>query len=286
LRSLADARKIIAAIGTARNVAIVGASFIGLEVAAALRQRGLRVHVVAPESIPMEKVLGPELGAFVRDLHERNGVVFHLERSVDAFVPGRLSLKGGEGLDVDMVVLGVGVRPRLDLATAAGLKIDRGVLVNAFLETSRPDIFAAGDTARFPDARTGAAIRIEHWVTAERQGQIAALNMLGSREPFRDVPFFWSKHYDVAIRYVGHAETYDHHEIDGSISTGDASVRYYQGGRLMAVASVGRDRESLVLEAELDAVYRRASDAQPPAQALTERNRPLRELLLLDVDAD
>ena len=252
LRTLADSRAIIAAAGSAKRALVVGASFIGLEVAASLRARELEVHVVAPEPRPMERILGAEMGDFVRALHEEHGVVFHLQDSVVRMDGKRAVLKSGSTIDVDMIVVGAGVRPRLSLAERAGIATDHGVAVDAYLETSIPGIFAAGDIARWPDARSGANIRVEHWVVAQRQGQTAARNMLGRRQRFDAVPFFWSQHYDVPINYVGHAENWDEIRIDGSIGGRDCLVEYRRDGRIQAVASIYRDLASLQRELSME----------------------------------
>src|SRR5450432_2432184 len=236
LRSLADCRAIIASADGARRAIVIGASFIGLEAAAALRARDIEVHVVGLEQRPMERVLGPAMGDFVRALHEQHGVIFHLGDTVTAIDGRRATLKSGIVLEAEIVVVGVGVRPRLALAEKAGLVLDRGVAVNAYLETSVPGIYAAGDIARWPDSHSKGNIRVEHWVVAERQGQTAARNMLGQRARFDAVPFFWSQHYDVPINYVGHAEAWDEIEIDGDIAAKDCLLRYKSKGRVLAVA--------------------------------------------------
>jgi NADPH-dependent 2,4-dienoyl-CoA reductase/sulfur reductase-like enzyme/nitrite reductase/ring-hydroxylating ferredoxin subunit len=249
LRTLADSRAIIARAAASHRAVVMGASFIGLEVAASLRARGLDVHVVAPEAAPMERILGREIGSFVRRLHEEHGVIFHLEDTAAGIDAKQVKLKSGRAIDADLVVAGVGVRPRTALAESAGLAADKGVVVNAFLETSAPDIFAAGDIARWPDRHSGESIRVEHWVVAQRQGQVAALNMLGAGTRFEAVPFFWSQHYDVPISYVGHAASWDAVQIDGDVNAQDCVVRYLRKGRVLAVASIHRDVESLAAEA-------------------------------------
>jgi len=253
LRTFTDSKAIVARAASAKQVVVVGASFIGLEVAASLRARDIDVHVVAPESVPLERVMGAEVGAFIRQVHEGHGVAFHLGQTI-ARVDGRkVTLSGGEVLEADFIVVGVGVRPVVDFAEKAGIQVDRGVSVDEHLETSQPGIFAAGDIARWPDPHTGERIRVEHWVVAERQGQVAARNMLGKRERFDAVPFFWSQHFDVAINYVGHAEKWDSISIDGSLGARDCAVSYKRGDRTLAVATVGRDIASLQSERLMEA---------------------------------
>jgi len=200
----------------------------------------------------MERVLGPDIGDFMRVLHEEHGVIFHLGDAVVANDGKRAMLKSGGSLEADIVVVGVGVRPRLGLAEQAGLAMERGVTVNAYLETSVAGIYAAGDIARWPDPHSGENIRVEHWVVAERQGQTAARNMLGAREAFDAVPFFWSQHYDVPINYVGHAEKWDEIAVDGSIPGRDCLLKYKSKGRVLAVASIYRDLASLQAELAME----------------------------------
>jgi NADPH-dependent 2,4-dienoyl-CoA reductase/sulfur reductase-like enzyme/nitrite reductase/ring-hydroxylating ferredoxin subunit len=252
LRSIAESRAIIAQAKQARRAVVLGASFIGLEVAAALRARDIEVHVVAPDRRPFERILGPEFGDFVRAIHEEHGVVFHLEETAMAIDATSVRLKGGAILPGDLVVVGIGVRARTGLAERAGLRIDRGVAVNEYLETSAPGVFAAGDVARWPDAHTGDDLRIEHWMLAQRQGQAVARNMLGYRQPFADVPFFWSQHYDVPINYVGHAAKWDELQIEGDVAARDCLVRYRRDGKLLAAASIFRDAANLEEEVALE----------------------------------
>jgi NADPH-dependent 2,4-dienoyl-CoA reductase/sulfur reductase-like enzyme len=260
LRTFADSQAIVAAAAAAKRVVVVGASFIGLEVAASLRQRGIEVHVVGPERIPFELVLGAQLGTFVREVHESHGVMFHLGTSVANVDGRRVTLEDASCIEADFVVIGAGVRPAIRLAEQAGLTIDRGVRVNEYLETSAAGVFAAGDIARWPDPYSGERIRVEHWVVAERQGQIAALNMLGHRRRFDAVPFFWSQHYDVTINYVGHAESWDAIDVDGSLSSRDCAVTYRRGGRILALASISRDLKSLEAERDFELMQTGATD--------------------------
>ena len=254
LRTLRDSRAIIAAAQRATNAVVIGASFIGLEVAASLRTRNakLPVHVIAPEALPLERVMGRDLGQFIHSLHEEHGVTFHLQQTATRIERDAVILANGERIAADLVVVGVGVRPRVQLAQDAGLRVDNGVLVNEFLETSVPRIYAAGDIARWPDPHSGAPIRVEHWVVAERQGQTAARNVLGARERFDQVPFFWSAHYDVSINYVGHAERPERVDVDGDASARDVAVRFVERGRTAALATIFRDVESLNEELSME----------------------------------
>jgi NADPH-dependent 2,4-dienoyl-CoA reductase/sulfur reductase-like enzyme/nitrite reductase/ring-hydroxylating ferredoxin subunit len=247
LRTLADSREIISRAGQAKQAVVIGSSFIGLEVAAALRQRGLEVTVVGPDAVPLARVLGEEVGRFIRQVHESKGVVFRLGQRPTRIDERQVTLSDGSVLPADLVVVGIGVRPRTALAEAAGLKVDNGILVDDQLRTSAPSVWAAGDVARYPSQ--GRPVRIEHWVVAERQGQAAARAMLGKGAPFREAPFFWSMHYDVGLGYVGHAEKWDVAEVHGNLEARDACIAYREGGRIRALATIGRDR--LNLEAEV-----------------------------------
>jgi NADPH-dependent 2,4-dienoyl-CoA reductase/sulfur reductase-like enzyme/nitrite reductase/ring-hydroxylating ferredoxin subunit len=251
LRTLADSRAIIQAAAGMRRAVVIGSSFIGLEVSASLVARGLEVHVVSPDEVPLRRVLGPEVGAFVRKLHEAKGVVFHVGRP-GGITAGEVILESGDKLPADLVVMGVGVRPSLQLAAQAGVAVDNGITADELLRTSVPGIWAAGDAASWPDPHSGERIRVEHWVVAERMGQTVARNLLRRAQKFTDVPFFWSQHYDLGILYVGHAHTWDRADLVGSLEGRDATVSYRQNGRILAVATIGRDAVSLRAELALE----------------------------------
>lgn len=249
LRSLADARAIIAATANASSVALIGAGFISLEAAGALRTRGLDVHVVARDEVPMARVFGREFGSFITALHQAHDVQFHLQSAAANFDGKVLTLDDGTRIPADLVIVGVGVKPRVELAAAAGLAVQDGILVDGNLQTSITGIYAAGDVARYrhgPDL-----VRIEHWVHAQRLGQVAAANMLGAHQVFDDVPFFWTHHFGLDLRHTGHADRWDEVRIDGTPSEHDCTARFFRNGTLLAATSIGRDLENLSIEARL-----------------------------------
>lgn len=256
LRSLADCRRLIDAAKAGRRILIAGASFIGLEAAAALRNRGMDVCVVAPERVPFEHTLGEDLGAMIWSLHEQNGVEFELGHALSEIHEHAVVLDDGTEIECDVVLLGVGVRPLLDLAQRAGLAEDRGVPVDEFLETRVRGVFAAGDIALYPDPRTGESIRVEHWVVAQRQGQTAARNMLGMAQRFDSVPFFWTQQFGLSVSYTGHTKTWDEVRIEGDASSHDCSISYVRNGAVAAVATVNRDRAALEAELMLEQAAR------------------------------
>ena len=252
LRSLADCRRILARIGSARHVVVLGSSFIGLEAAASLVSRGVAVTVVSQGHAPMAETFGSDLAAAVLDVHRRNGTTFLFGREISSIEDREVRLDDGTRLGADLVIIGVGVTPRTRLAEEAGLDVGNGVTVDRFLRTSDPDIHAAGDIACWPDPHSGRSIRVEHWLVAQRQGQVAAANMLGHALPYVDVPFFWTKHFDLSIRYLGHAEKNETITVDGNPAARDATVLFQDAGRTLAAATIGRDLEALDIERAME----------------------------------
>jgi NADPH-dependent 2,4-dienoyl-CoA reductase/sulfur reductase-like enzyme/nitrite reductase/ring-hydroxylating ferredoxin subunit len=257
LRTLRDADALIRASQRAKRVAVIGASFIGLEVAASLKQRKLDVHVVTPEEVPLKQLLGAEVGKMIQAVHEEKGVHFHFGREVRRFDGGQLMLDDESAIEADFVVLGVGVTPRIEIAQAAGIACapadeGGGVIVNERLESSQPGIFAIGDIARYPDPHTGKNIRVEHWVHAQRQGQHVARVIMDQANGYKDVPFFWSAHFDTGLRYMGHVGSILDARTEGSVE-GRNFTRYYRGPKgEKAFVTCNRDRDALLEEAAWD----------------------------------
>lgn len=248
LRSLADCNELISKISTAKRAVIVGSGFIGLEAAAAFRARGLAVDVVTMDASPLLRVVGAEVSDLVQKTHEAQGVRFHFNHSLSSIRESEVELDDGSVIQAEVVLVAIGVRPDTALAESAGLHVNHGVLVNEFLETSASGIYAAGDIARWSEASGNRTLRVEHWVVAERQGQIAAANMLGQQTPFRSVPFFWTSQYDLTLAYVGHAEKVEQTVVVGDLAEREAMVGYIENGKIAAALTVGMDKESLAIE--------------------------------------
>ena len=263
LRSFADANAIIAKAEHAKHAVVIGSSFIGLEVAASLRERGVAVDVVSQENRPLERIVDPRVSGMIRDLHEQHGVKFHMGAEVARIEPSRVTLRNGSTIDADLVVAGIGVKPRVALAQAAGIAIDNGVLVNEYLETNKPGVWAAGDIARWPDPHTGHRLRIEHWVVAERQGQVAAENVLGLQQKYDVVPYFWSQHYDMTIRYLGFSLPWQHVAITGDLAAHHASI-VYRAGKTVGFATMDEDRLNLEAEVAMERNDEKALEALAP----------------------
>ena len=263
LRSFADANAIIKAAEHAKRAVVIGSSFIGLEVAASLRERQVAVDVVSMESRPLERIVDPRVSSMIRSWHEDHGVRFHMGSEVARIEPGKVTLRDGSTLDAELVIAGIGVKPRVALAQAAGLAVDNGVIVNEYLETSRPGVWAAGDIARWPDPHTGHRLRIEHWVVAERQGQVAAENVLGLKQRFDAVPYFWSQHYDMTVRYLGFSLPWQHVAIAGDLAAHHAAV-VYRAGKTVGFATLDEDRVNLEAEVAMERNDEKALDALVP----------------------
>ncbi len=251
LRSFGDADSIIETASRSRHAVVVGASFIGMEAAYSLRERGLEVTVVAPSREPFETTLGVEVGALFRRVHESHGVKFKLGSIVYRFEGTHkveaVTLDNGERIKADMVVVGAGVRPVTNFLEGVELDEGGGVVVDSRLRAG-DGIYAAGDIAAFVDSRTGERIRIEHWRTAQQQGRTAARNMIGRDVEFDAVPFFWTQQFDAGLLYVGHAKSWDEIIYRGEVSSRDFLAFYVKNDRILAVAGMNRDREMAEIE--------------------------------------
>lgn len=252
LRSFSDCRTLISSLKGKKEVVIIGSGFIGLEAASALKTTGLSVTIVAPNEYPLSHVFGNEVGVFLKSVHEKNGIRFHLKSTIEKIDKDAVVLNGGLRLPADVVLVATGIVPNTKLAENAGIKCDNGILVNSYLETNLPDVFATGDLARWPDPYSGKEIRVEHWVVAQRQGQVAAKNMLGQKIKYQEVPFFWSQQFDVMMAYVGHASSQAKCEIKGSLEDRNCVITYREGSQIAAALTIGQDLESLRIEHEME----------------------------------
>ena len=251
LRSFADADLIIETARRSRRAVVVGASFIAMEAAYSLRERGLEVTVVAPSREPFETTLGAEVGALFRRLHESHGVRFKLGSIVYRFEGSHnveaVTLDNGERIATDMVVVGAGVRPVTHFVEGVEFDYAGGIVVDSRLRAA-DGIYAAGDIASFNDPRTGERVRIEHWRTAQQQGRTAARNMLGRNVAYDGIPFFWTRQFDAGLLYVGHAKSWDEIIYVGDVSSHDFLAFYLKGEHVLAVAGMNRDREMAAAE--------------------------------------
>jgi NADPH-dependent 2,4-dienoyl-CoA reductase/sulfur reductase-like enzyme/nitrite reductase/ring-hydroxylating ferredoxin subunit len=251
LRSYADAGALIAAAEKGKRAVVIGASFIGMEVASSLATRGCDVTVVAPGDVPFQKILGAEIGKLFQNVHEGKGVKFKLGDSVAGFTGTdkvtAVTFESGERIDADLVVVGVGVKPVTAFLKGVTLHTDGGVVVDEYMRAG-DGIFAAGDIAHFPSSQTGEGQRIEHWRTALQQGRIAAHNMCGKDISYQGVPFFWTNQFDVGMVYVGHATKWDEIIYQGNVSARDFLAFYIAGDRVLAVAGMNRDQEMATIE--------------------------------------
>jgi 3-phenylpropionate/trans-cinnamate dioxygenase ferredoxin reductase subunit len=242
LRSIHDSDAIRERLDRGGAVVVIGAGWIGAEVAASARQRGLEVTIVEPASVPLERVLGAEVGAVYRDIHADNGVRMLMSTGIERFegdrAVERVRTDDGQELECDFVVVGVGVEPRVRLASRAGIAIDNGIVVDASLETSVPGVFAAGDVANAHHPFYGERIRVEHWANALHQGPAAARNMLGKAEPYDRLPYFFSDQYDVGMEYSGLAREWDRIVVRGDPANREFVAFWLTGDRVVAGMNV------------------------------------------------
>lgn len=254
LRSRQDAQAIRQWLPGCEKAVVIGSGFLGLEVASSLRKKALKVSVVTPDILPLNHILGKEVGEFFYRLHQSQGVIFYLENRVVS-VSGRsrveaVTLSDGQKVEAELVIAGAGIELELDYARKTELFTDQGVIVDEKQRTSDPDIMAAGDIALVPSSVPGQRLRVEHWAEAQRQGQQAARSMLGLFSGETGVPFFWTRQYNTTLRYVGFTGNFDTAVIRGRFDQNDFLVGYFYQGRPVGFGGVGRTQE-LVLLGEL-----------------------------------
>jgi 3-phenylpropionate/trans-cinnamate dioxygenase ferredoxin reductase subunit len=277
LRTLDDARRLREALGRARRAVIVGAGFIGAEVAASCRARGLEVALLEAAPAPLARALGEEVGGYLAELHRRHGVDLRLSDGVRAFRGGgrveQVVTASGAQLDADLVVVGVGVDAETGYLAGGPVAVDNGIVVDELCRTSVPHVYAAGDCANWPHRPTGTRVRVEHWENAWYQGEAAVRSLLGKGEPYAPVLYFWSDQYDVEIQYLGHAARWDQIVLRGRPADFAFAAFYLDGGVLRAAMAVGRPQEEV--EAIRELVRRQA---RPDAQALADEGSDLGRL--------
>ncbi|MGN9774524.1 NAD(P)/FAD-dependent oxidoreductase [Micromonospora sp. H33] len=277
LRTLADADALSAAADTATSVVIIGAGWIGAEVGASLRRRGLPVALLDTATVPLEQVLGREVGEVYRALHARNGVALHLGDSVVALHGDRhveaVVTTSGQRLAADLVVVGIGATPRTALAADAGLAVDNGVLTDEFLQTSHPDVYAAGDIARAWHPLFEARLRVEHWANALNQGATAAANMLGVNQPYARIPYFFSDQYDLGMEYAGHCPDWDAVVFRGDPASGEFLAFWLRD----QVVCAAMNANVWDVNDDLQTLVRQRARISP--DRLTDREVPLTELV-------
>jgi len=247
LRTVDDADRIRTEALPGRKAVVVGMGFIGSEVAASLRQLGVEVAVVAPGSVPLERVLGEEVGGVLAEIHREHGVEFHFGDSADAFEGSghveRVVTAAGERIECDFAVIGVGVEPAVELAAGTGIEVDNGIVVDEFCRTSVEGIYAAGDVANHYHPVFERRIRVEHWDNALKQGPAAARNMLGKDEPYEEIHWFWSDQYDTNLQYAGFHTSWDELVVRGSLERRSFVAFYCTEGRVLAAVAVNRGKD-------------------------------------------
>ncbi|HXG41867.1 MAG TPA: FAD-dependent oxidoreductase [Dehalococcoidia bacterium] len=246
LRTVDDSEALARELRPGRRLAIVGAGFIGSEVAASAREKGLEVTMIEVLPLPLQKALGPEVGRIYADIHRQHGVELVLGEGVERF-EGDSRLQAvvtstGRRIECDLALVGVGIVPATELAEAVGLTVDNGIVVNEFCQTSHPDVYAAGDVANFYSPVLGRRLRVEHWHNAQNQGMAAARSMLRG-EPYAEVPWFWSDQYDLNMQYVGFADAWDRLVFRGDVEARRFTAFYLRQGRLEAALAINRPRD-------------------------------------------